>query len=82
MSNVEVPPSRIKRLESGLSIGPRDSGDGLELKSHSVGNLSSISGKSLGISPSKGEDNTGDVPSNEDVAEEYTGTCQHCMVAY
>ena len=91
MSNVEVPPSRVKRLESGLSIGPRDSGDGLELKSHSVGNLSSISGKTLGISPSKGEDNTGeiptdgdkeDVPSNEDVTEEYTGTCQHCMVAY
>ena len=89
MSNVEVPPSRAKRLESGLSIGPRDS-DRLELKSRSAGNLSSISGKSLGISPSKGENDTGEVPidgdkggvpSNEDVAAEDTGTSQHHMVA-
>ena len=81
MSNVEVPPSRTKRLESGLSIGPKDS-DGLELKSRSVGNLSSVSVESLRISPSKGEDDKevlsdgdeGDVPTNEEGTAEYTGT--------
>ena len=65
MSTVEVPPSRVKRLESGLGIGMSDS-IVPELKSHSVGNLSSVSVKSLGVSPPKDK---GDVPSDQDKGE-------------
>lgn len=59
MSNVEMPPSRAKKLTSGLAIGPRES-DEADMKSHSVGDLSSVSVKSLVISPSKGEEGEGD----------------------
>ena len=65
MSNVEMPPSRAKKLTSGLAIGPRES-DEADMKSHSVGNLSSVSVKSLGISPSKGEEREED-PGNQGV---------------
>lgn len=65
MSNVEVPPSRVKKLVSGLGIGLTDS-ESSELKSRSVGNLSSMSVKSLGISPSKEDDDKGEDPSNQE----------------
>ena len=60
-----MPPSRAKRLESGLSIGLRDSNE-LEMKSRSAGNLSSVSGKSLGVSLSKRDGDIGEVPTDGD----------------
>ena len=54
MSNVEIPPSRLKRLTSGLAIGPPED-DPAAMKSHSVGDLSSVSVKSLPGAASKGE---------------------------
>ena len=70
MSNVEIPPSRLKRLTSGLAIGPPED-DPAAMKSHSVGDLSSVSVKSLQGVASKGE---GEDPGNkgeikEDAAE-------------
>ena len=68
MSNVEIPPSRLKRLTSGLAIGPRDEGDDsvAAMKSHSAGDLSSVSVKSLPGVDSKG----GEEGQEEDGGEE------------
>ena len=62
MSTVEIPPSRLKRLTSGLAIGPREEGGDAEaaMKSHSVGDLSSLSVKSLPGVASKGDDRGGE----------------------
>lgn len=71
MSNIEIPPSRLKRLTSGLAIGPREEGDDsvAAMKSHSAGDLSSISVKSLpGVDSKGGEEGQG-----EDVREEDPG---------
>ena len=71
MSNVEMSPSRRRKLEGGLGIGLTDDD---EMKSHSVGNLSSVSVKSLGIhdrSPSKREeDDKGEDPDEQGGDEE------------
>lgn len=83
MSNVEIPPSRLKRLTSGLAIGPKDEDDDpgaaamAAMKSHSVGDLSSVSVKSLPGMATKGEgegegEESGEDPGNkgmEDIAE-------------
>ena len=81
MSNVEIPPSRLKRLTSGLAIGPKDKDDDpgaaamVAMKSHSVGDLSSVSVKSLPGMATKGEgegEESGEDPGNkgmEDIAE-------------
>ena len=81
MSNVEIPPSRLKRLTSGLAIGPPEN-DPAVMKSHSAGGLSSVSIKSLPGVASKGE---GEDPGNnggikEDAAEndESTGMMLYC----
>ena len=85
MSNVEIPPSRLKRLTSGLAIGPREEDDAAAaMKSHSVGDLSSVSIKSLPGVASKGEgEDSGEDPGNkggdmEDTVEndECTGMSQ------
>jgi hypothetical protein len=63
MSHVEIPPSRLKRLTSGLAIGPREEGDDsvAAMKSHSVGDLSSVSVKSLsGVTSKAREEGQGE----------------------
>ena len=78
MSNVEIPPSRLKRLTSGLAIGPREEGDDsvAAMKSHSAGDLSSVSIKSLpgvdskgGEEEGQGEDGREEDPANNTMAE-------------
>ena len=65
MSNVEVAPSRARRLTSVLGIGLTDSETAELAKSHSLGNLSSMSIKSLGVTASKAEGEKDDAPGNQ-----------------
>lgn len=67
MSNVEVPPSRAKKLVSGLAIGPIES-EAEEMRSQSVGDLTSMSSKSLTISPTKREE--GEVVKGDDPGDQ------------
>ena len=74
MSTVEIPPSRLKRLTSGLAIGPREEEDvTAAMKSHSVGDLSSVSVKSLpGVSSKEEGEHSGEDPGNKEVDLEDT----------
>ena len=71
MSNVEMSPSRLKRLTSGLAIGAKDDDGADAVKSHSIGDLSSMSVKSLGVA-SKGDGDDGEDPANKEEEMEDT----------